>query len=165
MEKLRGLAYKFGDDINTDYIIPGRFLYESLNMEYLSKYLMKDYRPDFINKMNKGDFIVAGENFGCGSAREQAPKIIAVRGISAILAKSFSRTFFRNALNIGLPVIHCNTDEIEEGDRLLIDINQNNIFNSSKNKEVDVTIPLSDIPLAITKKGGLYNYFLEKKYF
>lgn len=164
MNKLKGKAYKFGDNINTDYIIPGRRLYVSLDMEYLSQYLMEDYRPDFISKVKKGDFIVAGENFGCGSAREQATKIIAIRGISAVLAKSFSRTFFRNALGIGLPLINCYTDEIQEGDILTVDLDQNLIYNISKKKQIDTTVLLTGLPLDIIKSKGIYRYFLEKGY-
>ncbi|HIC86937.1 MAG TPA: 3-isopropylmalate dehydratase small subunit, partial [Aquificae bacterium] len=103
---LKGRAFKFGDDIDTDQIIPARYLNTSDPNE-LAKHCMEDADPTFASKVRKGDFIVAGKNFGCGSSREHAPLAIKAAGVSAVIAKSFARIFFRNAINIGLPILEC----------------------------------------------------------
>jgi len=107
---LKGRAHKFGDDINTDYIIAGKYT-KTLNLNDLALHLFEDIDPNFSKKMKGGDLVVAGKNFGCGSSREQAPIAIKESGIAAVLAHSFARIFFRNAINIGLPALVCNTDE------------------------------------------------------
>lgn len=159
----QGRAHKFGDDINTDYMLPARRMYTSLDMKDLAKYLMEDVDPDFMNRVKQGDFIVAGENFGCGSAREQAVRIIPLAGISVVLAKSYSRLFFRNAINLGVIAIECNTDLIEDGDLLFIDLPNNKVINKTQNREIEI-IPLSGLPLEIINSGGLVNYFKAKAY-
>ena len=106
---LRGICHKFGDDVNTDYIISGRYKFKTLDMKELARHVMEDLDPDFYSKVSKGDFIVAGRNFGCGSSREQAPLAIINADISAVLAKSFARIFYRNCINTGLPLVECNT--------------------------------------------------------
>jgi len=105
--KLSGKAHRFGDDINTDLIISGKYKFKSLDINDMSTHLMEDIDPAFHSKITKGDYIVAGRNFGCGSSREQAPLVIKAAGISAVVAKSFARIFFRNAINVGLPLIEC----------------------------------------------------------
>lgn len=129
---LQGKAHKFGDDVNTDYIISGKYKFKTLDMRELAKHVMEDLDPDFYQKINAGDFIVAGRNFGCGSSREQAPLAIKYAGISAVLAKSFARIFFRNAINTGLPVVECDTDRIEPGDELVVDLSTGVITNKTK---------------------------------
>ena len=113
---LKGKAHKFGDDINTDYIMSSRHRTQSLDYVQLAEHLMEDIRPGFYSQVESGDFIVAGDNFGCGSSREYAPKIVKAGGIAAVIAKSFARIFYRNAINLGLPLIECDTDAISEGD-------------------------------------------------
>jgi len=117
-----GNAHCFGDDINTDYITPGKYKSQQLTFEQYATHIMEDIDPGFYERINKGDFIVAGENFGCGSSRESAPRIVLAAGISAVLAKSFARIFFRNAISLGLPLIECDTDAIIPGEKLVVDV-------------------------------------------
>ena len=119
---LKGKALKFGDDISTDLIQPGRYNYLRSNLPELAKHVLEDADPTFASRVKKGDFIVAGKNFGLGSSREHAPAILKLAGVSAILAKSVARIFFRNAINVGLPVLICDTDKINDGDELEIDL-------------------------------------------
>ena len=130
--QLIGYAHKFGDNVNTDYIISGKYKFATIDMNELVVHLMEDLRPNFYYEIKKGDFIVAGENFGCGSSREQAPLVIKQAGIGAVLAKSFARIFFRNAINIGLPAIEVSTDSIEEGDSLKVDLEKGIVENITK---------------------------------
>ena len=118
--KLQGKALCYGDNVDTDVIIPARYL-NSANPAELAKHCMEDIDADFLSKMNKGDIIAAGWNFGCGSSREHAPLAIKAAGISCVVAKSFARIFYRNAINIGLPIIVCDAD-IHTGDRLSVDL-------------------------------------------
>ncbi|HDD64569.1 MAG TPA: 3-isopropylmalate dehydratase small subunit [Firmicutes bacterium] len=158
---LRGKVHKFGDDINTDYIISGKYKFKTLNMDELAKHLMEDIDPDFYKKVEKGDIIVAGENFGCGSSREQAPLVIKHAGIPAVIAKSFARIFFRNGINIGLILLEADTDGIENGDIIEVDVKKGLIKNITKKSEINVK-PLPDFLLEIMKEGGVVNYI--KKY-
>ena len=158
---LRGKVHKFGDDINTDYIISGKYKFKTLNMDELAKHLMEDIDPDFYKKVEKGDIIVAGENFGCGSSREQAPLVIKHAGIPAVIAKSFARIFFRNGINIGLILLEADTDGIENGDIIEVDVEKGLIKNITKKSEINVK-PLPDFLLEIMKEGGVVNYI--KKY-
>ncbi|MGR6835495.1 3-isopropylmalate dehydratase small subunit [Syntrophomonas erecta] len=158
---LKGKAHKFGDDVNTDYIISGRHKFKTLDMKELAKYVMEDLDPDFYSKIEKGDFIVAGKNFGCGSSREQAPLAIINANIGAVVAKSFARIFYRNCINTGLPLIECDTDQIEEGDELEINLQQGILHNKSKNLDIPIS-PLPEVMLKILSDGGLVEHF--KKY-
>lgn len=158
---LSGKAHKFGDDINTDYIISGKYKFKTLDMKELAKHVMEDLDPDFSKKVKKGDFMVAGTNFGCGSSREQAPLAIINAGVSAVLAKSFARIFYRNAINTGLPAIECDTDEIKSSDELEINLSTGNIINKTSGKKITAG-PLPEVMLKILNEGGLVNYF--KKY-
>src|SRR5512136_182889 len=119
---LTGRAFKFGDGISTDYIIPGKYAQIRSNLPELAKHVMEDADPTFASRVKPGDFVVGGNNFGLGSSREHAPLVIKMAGVSAILAKSVARIFFRNAINLGLPVLICDTDKIDEGDELEIDL-------------------------------------------
>lgn len=154
----RGKAHKFGDDVNTDYIISGRYKFKTLDMKELAKHVMEDLDPDFYSKLNKGDFIVAGKNFGCGSSREQAPLAIINADISAVIAKSFARIFYRNAINTGLPLLECDTDLINPGDELEVDLSQGIIRNLTQGTEIKVT-PLPPVMLKILSEGGLVEHF------
>jgi 3-isopropylmalate/(R)-2-methylmalate dehydratase small subunit len=154
---LRGRAHVFGDDINTDYIISGKYKFKTLDMEELACHCMEDIDPDFSGKVEPGDFIVAGGNFGCGSSREQAPLVIKHAGISAVLARSFARIFFRNAINKGLPAVECDTSGIETGDELEIDLVVGRVTNLTRGTEAEVT-PLPMVMMDILQEGGLTAY-------
>jgi 3-isopropylmalate/(R)-2-methylmalate dehydratase small subunit len=151
---ISGKAWKFGDDISTDLICPGRYFHLRSNLEELAKHVLEDADPQFVQKMSKGDFVVAGNNFGLGSSREHAPTIIKIAGISVVLAKSFARIFYRNAINIGLPLVECDTDKIEQGDELDIDLSAGNIINKTKGIEIKAH-PLSTAMMNILNDGGL----------
>nr|WP_204616041.1 3-isopropylmalate dehydratase small subunit [Desulforadius tongensis] len=156
---LSGKAHKFTqDDINTDYIISGKYKFKTLDMKELAKHVMEDLDPDFYSKITSGDFIVAGRNFGCGSSREQAPLAIKNAGISAVLAKSFARIFYRNAINTGLPVVECDTDQINPGDRLEIDLRAGIVKNITRGIEIKAK-PLPPVMIKILNDGGLAAHF------
>jgi len=158
---LKGKSHKFGNDVNTDYIISGKYKFKTLDMNELAKHVMEDLDPDFYNKVTPGDFIVAGSNFGCGSSREQAPLAIKYAKIGAVIAKSFARIFFRNAINTGLPVIECDTDKINPGDELEVDLSRGIIKNLTSGEEIPIK-PLPDVMIKILNDGGLVEHF--KKY-
>ena len=158
---LRGGAHKFGDDINTDYIISGRVKFKVQDPHELAKHVMGDIRPNFYNDIKKGDFLVAGKNFGCGSSREQAPMAIKYAGISAVIAKSFARIFYRNCFNLGLLAIECNTDGIDEGDELEINLDAGIIQNKTKNQDIK-SAPFPQTMQTLLADGGLVEHF--KKY-
>jgi len=154
---LKGKAFKFGDGISTDHIIPGRYAYLRSNLPELAKHVMEDADPDFAGKVNKGDFIVGGSNFGLGSSREHAPLVIKMAGVSAILAKSVARIFFRNAINLGLPVLICDTDGIADGDELEVDLAEGTVYD--KTSGVKLTFSrLPEVMLDILEEGGLVPY-------
>ena len=115
---MKGKAFKFGDDISTDHIAPGRLYHLRSNLPEFAKHVLEDADETFASRMKKGDFVVAGSNFGLGSSREHAPLIMKIAGVGAVLAKSFARIFYRNAINIGLLAIECDTDSIDDGDEL-----------------------------------------------
>jgi 3-isopropylmalate/(R)-2-methylmalate dehydratase small subunit len=122
--QMKGRVFRFEDDINTDYIISSKNKSRILDRKELVQHLMEDIRPNFFKELKAGDIIVAGENFGCGSSRETAPIVIKEAGIAAVIAKSFARIFYRNAINIGLPLVICNTDGIVEGDVVKINLDE-----------------------------------------
>jgi 3-isopropylmalate/(R)-2-methylmalate dehydratase small subunit len=154
---LKGKAHKFGDDINTDYIMSGRHRAQTLDYTQLAKHLMEDIRPGFYANVQPGDFLVAGKNFGCGSSREYAPKIIKAGGISAILAKTFARIFYRNAINLGLPLMECDTDQIREGDILRVDLARGEIFNETRDRSIQAN-PLPEFMVTLLNEGGTANF-------
>jgi 3-isopropylmalate/(R)-2-methylmalate dehydratase small subunit len=158
---LKGMAWKFGDDISTDHITPGRYYHLRSNLPELAKHVMEDADPEFSSKVKKGDFIVAGKNFGCGSSREHAPAVIKLAGVSAVIAKSFARIFYRNAINVGLPVLIADTDEVDEGDVLEVDLLKGVIRNITKEIELK-SKPLPEVMVRILESGGLVKYI--KKY-
>ncbi len=155
--ELKGKAFKFGDDISTDHIAPGRLFHLRSNLPELAKHVLEDADPDFASKMSKGDFVVAGNNFGLGSSREHAPQIIKIAGVGAVLAKSFARIFYRNAINIGLLLIECDTDKIDAGDELVIDIKLGFVHNITKDIKMPIT-PLPDVMIKLLNEGGLIEH-------
>ena len=161
---LTGKVFKFGDNISTDLIAPGRLLHLRSNLPELAKHTLEDADPTFVKRLKKGDFIVAGKNFGLGSSREHAPLIIKMSGVSAILAKSVARIFFRNAVNIGLPVLICDTDKISDGDKLEVDLKKGEITDLTNKTKLYVN-PMPDIMLRILEEGGLIPYIKKHKSF
>jgi len=157
---LKGRAFKFGDGISTDQIIPGRFAHLRSNLPELARHAMEDADANFVNRVEPGDFIVAGGNFGLGSSREHAPLVIKMVGVRAILAKSVARIFFRNAINLGLPVLICDTDKISDGDELEIDLKAGVIRDISSGIKLGFN-KIPEIMLRILDDGGLLAY-LEK---
>lgn len=157
---LKGRARRLpqNDDINTDYIISGRYKFKIQDPNELAKHVMEDVDPTFYGRLHQGDFLVAGKNFGCGSSREQAPMAIKYAGISAVLAKSFARIFYRNCFNLGLPAIEVNTDEFEEGDELEVDLADGVIHNKTKNTELKIA-PLPKTMQILLADGGLVEHF------
>jgi len=154
---LRGKAFKFGDGISTDHIIPGRHAHLRSNLPELARHVLEDADPTFVSRVGEGDFIVAGNNFGLGSSREHAPLVIKMAGVSAILAKSVARIFFRNAINLGLPVLVCDTDGINDGDELEIDLSAGTVRDiTSGQKLTSGKIP--QVMLHILDAGGLIPY-------
>jgi 3-isopropylmalate/(R)-2-methylmalate dehydratase small subunit len=158
---LKGKTLKFGDDISTDLIQPGRYNYLRSNLPELAKHVLEDADPTFASKVKKGDFIVAGKNFGLGSSREHAPAILKLAGVSAILAKSVARIFFRNAINVGLPVLICDTDKIKDGNELEIDLASGTIKDLTNGSKL-TSGKIPDVMLKILAEGGLVPYI--KKY-
>lgn len=156
--KIKGKAHKFGDAINTDYIISGRYKFQIQDPNELAKHLMEDLKPDFYKTVKSGDFLVAGSNFGCGSSREQAPIAIKSAGIQAVIAKSYARIFFRNAINLGLLLIECDTSGFKQGDKLEVDTDKRYVFNKANGKKVKIT-PLPGFMARIIKDGGIINHF------
>lgn len=162
--KLKGRAHKFGDCVNTDYIISGRYKFKVQDPKELARHLMEDIRPGFYKEIRGGDLIVAGENFGCGSSREQAPLAIKYAGISAVLAKSFARIFFRNAVNLGLLLIECDTDGIKKGDLLEVDTDAGLLLDVTSKKKKGIK-PLPGFMAEIIKDGGIIEHFKKHKGF
>jgi 3-isopropylmalate/(R)-2-methylmalate dehydratase small subunit len=150
-----GRVWKFGDNVDTDAIIPGKYLVLNSSKD-LAKHAFENVRPNFASQVIKGDIVVGGDNFGCGSSREHAP--LALKdNVSVVLARSFARIFFRNAIDIGLPVVECDTTEIEDGDIIQVDLEKGNIYNKTKNKEITIT-PFPPFIKNIIDAGGLVQY-------
>jgi len=150
----KGKAWKFGDDISTDHIAPGRLFHLRTNLPELAKHVLEDADPEFASKMSIGDFVVAGNNFGLGSSREHAPQVLKIAGVNAVLAKSFARIFFRNAINIGLLAVTCDTDKINLGDELELELSQGFIKNITQGTQIEFTA-LPDVMIKILNDGGL----------
>ncbi|MDI6800374.1 MAG: 3-isopropylmalate dehydratase small subunit [Actinomycetota bacterium] len=154
----KGKSHKFGDDISTDLIAPGRLFHLRTNLPELAKHVLEDADSDFAKKVQAGDFVVGGKNFGLGSSREHAPTIIKLAGVSAVLAKSFARIFYRNAINVGLPVLVCDTDQITAGDELEVNVGEGIIKNLTKGINIK-TDTLPKAMLNILEDGGLVAHF------
>ncbi len=159
---MKGTAWKFGNDIDTDIIVPGRYLIYT-DEERLSAHCMEGLDPDFNNKCKKGDFIVAGTNFGCGSSREHAPIALKGSGVSAVIAESFARIFYRNATNVGIPLLEAPgiSKIIEDGEKIEIDMENATI--KSQNGEILTFKKLPPFMLEILEQGGLIEYLKNKK--
>lgn len=159
--KLTGKAHVYGDNIDTDRIIPGKYT-KTLDLQQLANHVLEDLDPDFHKNVQVGDIIVAGENFGCGSSREQAPLAIKTAGVSAVVAQSFARIFFRNAINIGLPVIELKNFEIKTGDVLEIDVKSGTVSNINNGQNYQGT-KMPDVMVRILNAQGLVNYLKTHK--
>jgi 3-isopropylmalate/(R)-2-methylmalate dehydratase small subunit len=154
---LKGKAHKFGDGISTDHIIPGRYAHLRSDLPELARHVFEDADPSFVKKVKPGDFVAGGSNFGLGSSREHAPLVIKMAGVSAILAKSAARIFFRNSINLGLPVLICNTDKIDDGDELEIDLAEWTVRDRT-NGSVLTFGRIPHVMLKILSEGGLIPY-------
>ena len=153
---LQGKVLKYGDNVDTDAIIAGKYT-KTLNLNDLAAHAMEDLDPDFRTKLKPGDFLVAGKNFGCGSSREQAPIALRQVGVACVVAPSFARIFYRNAINIGLPLVECDVDAIGEGDTLQYELGGDRLLNLTRNENITIrTLP--DIMVNILIEGGLVNY-------
>jgi 3-isopropylmalate/(R)-2-methylmalate dehydratase small subunit len=160
--KLTGKVWKYGDNVDTDAIIPARYLNMSLPEE-LAEHCMEDIDLSFTDSVQKGDIIVGGDNFGCGSSREHAPLAIKGAGVSCVIANSFARIFYRNAINIGLPILECAeaVAETEKGDELTVDLTAGTITNARTGKTYR-TSPLPEFVMKIVSSGGLVPYTRER---
>lgn len=158
----KGRVFKFGDDVDTDVIIPAKYL-NTTDPILLGAHCMEGLDPDFPKKVRKGDLVVGGRNFGCGSSREHAPLALQAAGISCVVAKSFARIFYRNAFNVGLPAIECPeaVEEVEEGEVLEVDLQRGVIVNYSKGREYHFK-PLPAFMLELIQNGGLIPFIRKK---
>lgn len=153
--KRHGIAHKYGNNVDTDVIIPARYL-NIMDPKELASHAMEDIDSEFVSKIHAGDFIVAGQNFGCGSSREHAPAVLKSNNISAVIASSFARIFYRNAINIGLPILECPqaAEEISDGDEIQVDFDNGAIINLTKGQTYS-TQPFPEFIKNIIQQGGL----------
>ena len=158
---LKGKVFKFGDNISTDLIVPGRLANLRSNLPELAKHVLEDADPGFAGKVKPGDFVVGGSNFGLGSSREHAPLVIKMAGVSAVLAKSVARIFFRNAINQGLPILICDTSSINDGDQIEVDLVAGTVHDLTNGKKLTFG-KIPSVMLNILNEGGLLPYI--KKY-
>jgi 3-isopropylmalate/(R)-2-methylmalate dehydratase small subunit len=149
-----GVAHRFGDDVSTDHITSGRHRFLAKDLKALAAHCLEDLDPAFAARVRPGDFVVAGRNFGCGSSREYAPRVIQALGVQAVIARSFARIFYRNAINIGLPALEAPTDGIAAGDRLALDLEAGVVRNLTQGTTVGCR-PFPPVMLAILQEGGL----------
>lgn len=157
---MRATCVKYGDDISTDLIIAGKYT-KTLNLQDLADHCMEDLDPAFHQRLGRQGIVVAGSYFGCGSSREQAPVALKESGVLCIVAKSFSRIFYRNAVNIGLPIFECDTEDISDGDELEYDLTSSVIRDVTTGRELPIA-PLPDIMVEILRDGGVTEHFLKK---
>ena len=156
---LTAKAFKFGDDVNTDYIISGKHKFKSTDMEAMAVHAMEELDPEYFTKVKPdGGFLVAGRNFGMGSSREQAPLVLIHSNTKAVLAKSFARIFYRNAINTGLPVVECDTDLIDAGDVLELDLTAGVLRDVTKGTDIPFP-PLPPVMAQLLADGGLVEHF------
>ena len=154
---MKGKAFKFGDDISTDHIAPGRLYHLRSNLPEFAKHVLEDADETFASRMKKGDFVVAGNNFGLGSSREHAPLIMKIAGVGAVMAKSFARIFYRNSINIGLLAIECDTDSINDGDELELDI-EKGVINNLTTGAIIMIEPIPPVMIKLLNDGGLVEH-------
>jgi len=162
MQKMNitGKAHVYGDNIDTDAIIPGKYT-KTLDLQIFADHVLEDLDPEFKNRIQSGDILVAGDNFGCGSSREQAPLALKIAGVSVVIAKYFARIFFRNAVNIGLPVLEVSDFEIATGDELAVDLKSGLVENLTTGRAYNAT-KMPQVMIDILDEGGLVHYL--KKY-
>lgn len=153
---LTGTAHVYGDNIDTDRIIPGKYT-KTLDMSSLAEHVLEDLDPEFRHRVQAGDILIAGENFGAGSSREQAPIAIKAAGISVVVARSFARIFYRNAINIGLPVVEVREHRIEMGDTVQVDLDKGQVTNVNRQETYKAT-RMPQVMIDILNQGGLVNY-------
>ena len=153
---LKGKAHVYGDNIDTDAIIPGKYT-KTMELQTLADHVLEDLDPAFKTKVRAGDILVAGDNFGCGSSREQAPLALKVAGVSAVVARYFARIFFRNAVNIGLPALEIREHDIAPDDELEIDLKSGTVKNLTRNVQY-LASPMPQTMIEILIEGGLVNY-------
>ena len=156
--KALGHVFKYGDNVDTDVIIPARYL-NSFDAQELASHAMADIDPEFVNKVQPGDIIVANKNFGCGSSREHAPLCLKTAGVSCVIAETFARIFYRNAINIGLPILECAeaSEDIDEGNEVEVDFDTGVITNKTKNKTYQA-VAFPEFMQGIINAGGLVEY-------
>ena len=159
MSLISGIAHVYGDNIDTDRIIPGKYT-KTLDLGDLAAHVLEDLDPQFSRRVQPGDILVGGENFGCGSSREQAPLAIKAAGIAVVVGNSFARIFYRNAINIGLPVVEVREHDIAAGDQLEVDLISGNVRNLTSGRHYTTT-KMPQVMVAILKAGGLVNYLRE----
>jgi len=156
---MKYVAYKFGNDINTDLIISGRYKFSITDPNQLAKHVFEDIDPEFYKKVGKDKFfVVAGTNFGCGSSREQAPMALKYAGCQGVLAKSFARIFYRNAFNLGLPLIECDTSKIKKDDIVELDIEKGFVTGPEKQYVLHIK-PFTEFQKNLISSGGIVNYY------
>jgi 3-isopropylmalate/(R)-2-methylmalate dehydratase small subunit len=160
--KIEGRIWKFGSDVDTDAIIPARYLNQSDPKE-LAKHVMEDERPDFLRAVKKGDILLADKNFGCGSSREHAPLALKAAGVSCIIAKTFARIFYRNSLNLGLPLLESSeaSEEIKDGDRVRVNLSTGEILDLTQNKKFHAN-PIPAFMQDLLKDGGLIRHLRKR---
>ena len=157
--RVQAKAFKFGDDINTDYIISGKYKFKSNDMLDMAHHAMEELDPQYFERVSPGGgILVAGTNFGCGSSREQAPLVLIHSNTKAVLAKTFARIFFRNAINTGLPVVECDTDLISEGDEVDLDLESGVVKNLTTGQDIPFA-PLPAVMATLLADGGLAAHF------
>ena len=152
-----GKAQRFGDNVNTDYIIAAQHKAASLDVREMARHTFADIDPEFASRVRPGDVVVAGRNFGCGSSRETAVHVLRALGVSAVLAISFARIYFRNAVNSGLPVLECDTTDIQQGDEIEVDLARSVVINHTRGTELSVT-QLPPVMRAVLAAGGVAPY-------
>ena len=157
--RLSGIVHRFSpnDDINTDYIISGRYKFKIDDMNELAKHVMEDISPEFSGKVRKDDIIVAGRNFGCGSSREQAPRALKAAGVSAVIAKSYARIFYRSCFNVGLPLVECDTDWIKDGDIITVDLDTGEVADARTGQKTKAK-PIPKTMQILLQDGGLISH-------
>ncbi|MBC7120273.1 MAG: 3-isopropylmalate dehydratase small subunit [Candidatus Methanosuratus sp.] len=161
METLKGKVWKFGDDVSTDLIIPGKYKFKTIDLGELSRHVMEGADPQFASRVSKGDIIVAGKNFGCGSSREQAPLVIKHAGVSAVVAKSFARIFYRNSFNVGLPLVECPDlyENVETGDVIEVRLLEGRVESMGK---AFYFKPIPGFLMTILQDGGLVEHYKKR---
>ena len=159
MQSITGIAHVYGDNIDTDRIIPGKYT-KTLDLSDLARHVLEDLDPEFASLVRQGDILVVGDNFGAGSSREQAPLAIKAAGVSAVVANYFARIFYRNAINIGLPVVEVGRHEIQTGHEVEVDLNQGLVIDHTADRVYPAT-QMPQVMVQILQAGGLVNYLRE----